>query len=101
MVENLHLGKTKIANPGHLHIVLIGYFVCKQSIHTKNVLLHPVNSLVKVADFGMACLISKPRIYKIGATPQKDIFKIGKRLCINDETKQEKLENIFVNSVNS
>ena len=27
-------------------------------IHTKNVLLHPVNSLVKVVNFGMACLIS-------------------------------------------
>ena len=94
-----------------------------------NVLLHPVNSLIKVVDLEMAFLISKPRVYKIGGTPQeaiwderyphvaynfrhreyqpatratdtfmigftvmdignrtgdRNIFKIGKRLCTND-----------------
>ena len=34
-------------------------------------------------------------------TGDRNIFKIGKRLCTNDEIKHEKLENIFVNSVNN
>ena len=39
-----------------------------------NVLLHPVNSLVKVVDFRMVSLISKPRVYKIGGKPQEAIW---------------------------
>ena len=43
-------------------------------IHTKNVLLYEVNSLVKVVDFGMACLIRKSRVYDIGGTPQEAVW---------------------------